>query len=65
MKSVPVDDLPEELAGMVADFAEYLRRNIQQVEGKGKKRKLKPSDFLETDLGVKEPLTRREIYEDV
>jgi len=64
MKSVPVDDLPEELAQMVADFANYLR-NLPINEEKDPAKNPKPSDFLETHLGVKGPITRKEIYEDV
>lgn len=64
MKSVPVDDLPEELANLVVSFTEYLR-NLPVTQKKDPAKNPKPEDFLEVDLGVKVPLTRKEIYEDV
>ena len=34
MKSVPVDDLPEDIARMVANLAEFLRYQHQMLEKK-------------------------------
>lgn len=65
MKSVPVEDLPEDMAELVARFAEYLRLNKKLIESRSKEGKKKLPKFRVVDLGVKEPLTRKEIYEDV
>ena len=64
MESLPVNDLPEDLARMVARFADYLRWNLRTIENRRNGKDVKPSDFHEGPLGVKEPLTRKEIYED-
>ena len=65
MKSIPVDDLPDEYVKIVTEFTNFLRKNMKAVEEIKKKRNINPSDFHEGPLGVKEPLTRKEIYEDV
>ena len=49
MESVRVDDLPEDLARMVAEFANYLR-NLQINEKKDPAKNPKPSDSIWTRI---------------
>lgn len=64
MKSVPVDDLPEEYARKVADYAARLRV-LAEASKTGLNRTPTPEDFHVWPLGVKGQITRKEIYEDV
>jgi hypothetical protein len=70
VENIDVHDLPEEEAQMVAAFVEFLRRRRKRRPQDEKEARVPPpgqkageSRFAEWALGVKEPLTRQEIYE--
>ena len=62
MDSVDVHDLPEDQAQVIAAFVEFLRQRRQEQAARESGAVEEAPRVGVWDLGVKQPLMRREIY---